>query len=152
MEVILKGLGYRGEPRLESEIKPEKAEETTTPQSDTQATSEAEQDLTAKADTENPVKIDNDEGAGSNSMTPAEPEEPKTILIWRYGGKADRNQKQRSDKRHGKPQNGKRNKGQKPNFRGQNSKNTARKEKAADPDSPFAALAALKDSMKSDND
>ncbi len=127
MITILKGLGYKEEQRLEADIKPaETASETTEEKS-------APVEVEAKAE---------DETASE------EPAEPKTILIWRYGGGANKkfsNAQNANKKFSGK----KNNKGNKPARSDAHKNNKPRKpEKQADPDSPFAALAALKGNLK----
>ena len=133
MITILKGLGYKDEKRLEADIKSvEQTEPVRDVKEETPATTEAKPE--DKSDT-----VD----ASTN-----EPEEPKSILIWRYGGSGNKkfagNQntnKKFSGKKNtkaGKPKQNQTNAGNKPQ----------RKEKEADPDSPFAALAALKSSLK----
>ncbi len=131
MVVILKGLGYKEEQRLEADIKPveDKPAETTPPK-------EVTQEVPAKTD-ETPTQDE-------------EPETPKTILIWRYGGPANKkaaSNRPANKKFAGKPQN-KNNKANKPNSNRNNKNRPQKAEKQADPDSPFAALAALKDNMK----
>jgi ATP-dependent RNA helicase SUPV3L1/SUV3 len=133
MLVILKGLGYKEEKRLEADIKPteEKIEEKTLEKEET-------------------ASIAPETGEVSESK---EPEEPKSILIWRYGGTG--NAKKFSGNR---PQN-KKFSGKKPIHKGKkqptnqgNKPKPQQREKPADPDSPFAALAALKANLKSGND
>ena len=124
MITILKGLGYKEEKRLEADIKPaaETAEVETPP---TQSQEKEPDTSEAEAVSE-------------------EPAEPKSILIWRYGGGGKR-------KFSGNPQSKKKFTG-KANKHKQNRgtpKNKPQKpEKQADPDSPFAALAALKGNLK----
>lgn len=147
MEVILKGLGYRFEKKLEAEIKPPSAEETTQTESEETSTSETAAETTEQTDTnvEKPA-----EGAKTE-----EAEEPKTILIWRYGGGASFKNKATNN---GQGKNKKYTKGNRKGDKNQGSgKNTGKpqrgnkpphREKQADPDSPFAKLAALKEGMQ----
>lgn len=97
---------------------------------------------------------------GSVDPEPAEPEEPKTVLIWRQsrnergpkGGRGRRPQ-QDGERQRGKPH-GKQGKGKprrtKPGERQPQPAMSARPPKPAkaDPDSPFAKLQALKEQMK----
>lgn len=121
METILKGLGYKEEKRLEADIKP----------------LETSNELTAET-------IAPTEG----EATSEEPAEPKSILIWRYGGGG--NKKFSNNQNANKKFSGKKNhKGNKPAQAGGHKNNKSKKpEKQADPDSPFAALAALKGNLK----
>ncbi len=101
--------------------------------------------------------------AASDMPGSSEPEEPKTILVWRPAGRHGGNQQNRrgnvkaNDGRRGsgsreaasegKPGKGrfdKANRGRKPSDQRQRHKPA---EKAPDPDSPFAKLAALKDKL-----
>ena len=146
MDVILKGLGYRGEPRLEEEIKPAKQAEEAKPE-----TKEA-----AEVTSGSGVEIQND-GAGDTEVSVsetvnAEEEAPKKIMVWRYGGTGDRrgHQNRQAQRKHhagkkGRKTGPKRESGNRPPR-----KHT--KSKEPDPDSPFAALAALKNDLQSGND
>jgi len=132
MTVILKGLGYRHETRLEADIKPE------------EKTGKPETEVTKKPDEEPVPDID----ITAEKSEPSEPVEPKTILIWRYGGSGNR--KFTSKKQSGKEQGSRKNHAR-PN-QNQKPQKPKKREKQADPDSPFAALAALKDGLKPGND
>ena len=125
MVTILKGLGYKEEKRLEADIKP--AAETA---------DEAAVDVPEPAETKTDAEA-----------TSEEPVEPKSILIWRYGGGGN---KKFSNQNANKKFSGKKNhKGNKPMQSGAGKNNKPKKpEKQADPDSPFAALAALKGNLK----
>ncbi len=148
MEVILKGLGYRGEPKLESEVKPEapvtEQASVTEPASEIPATDET---IATEAQLEAPEDTSTGETA-----PPGEAETPKTILIWRHGGRADGKPGHGGDKRRAKSSRNTKSHGSKPYSGKSDRKPHKPKEKVADPDSPFAALAALKDSLKSGND
>jgi ATP-dependent RNA helicase SUPV3L1/SUV3 len=144
MEVILKSLGYKGEPRLETEVKPAseipvKAEKP-----------EAEKIAPESSKTPQETSEVSMEGEAVAEASLEEPEEKK-ILIWRFGGmskggkNAPRNRNNRHDAR-GK-QGNKKPSGNKPNNRG-----PQKKDKPLDPDSPFAALAALKSGMQNANE
>lgn len=141
MEVILKELGYKSESRLEAEIKPAAETPAAEPASEKPA-EEAE----PKPEADTPVQT---EAAAEAAADVAEPEEEKRILIWRYGGGGNRNQNRNANQGKGKKNFGKKphqNKGgNKPRPGG----SKPAKSKPIDPDSPFAALAALKSSMKS---
>ena len=125
MITILKGLGYKEEKRLEADIKPVEASN--------QPTSEAV----------TPTEVKTEDEAVSE-----EPAEPKSILIWRYGGGG--NKKFSNNQNANKKFSGKKNhKPGKQAQSGAHKNNKSRKpEKQADPDSPFAALAALKGNLK----
>lgn len=126
MITILKGLGYKEEKRLEADIKPA-AEPTNEPPLHAPESAEAKT---------------------SEEATSEEPAEPKSILIWRYGGGG--NKKFTNHQNANKKFSGKKNhKGGKPTQSGAGKNNKPKKpEKQADPDSPFAALAALKGNLK----
>ena len=132
MITILKGLGYKEESRLEADIKP------------------TEENISEKSENKELVKEAQIESAEASSPTKGEePETPKNILIWRYGGTANKKfsgNRPQNKKFSGKPQN----KNNKPNQnRNNNKKNKPQKtEKPIDPDNPFAALAALKGTLK----
>lgn len=122
MELILKGLGYRGEPRPEAEIKPEPAQpvlvpaDTATPddKADTdnsaEAASSAEpaatgnqpeslpKETAVQAQTETPMEI-----SASEVAQPSGEEGPKTILVWRPAGKQNRGNQRHNAKPSGKP-------------------------------------------------
>jgi len=125
METILKGLGYKEEKRLEADIKP--LETSNEPPAETIAPTETKTE---------------------GEATSEEPAEPKSILIWRYGGGG--NKKFSNNQNANKKFSGKKNhKGNKPAQAGGHKNNKSKKpEKQADPDSPFAALAALKGNLK----
>ena len=171
MEVILKGLGYRGEPRLESEVRPVEAKPTaanksakpvaepattTGPATPDNAPAEAAQETTVETHlTSTEIEsgsapeqtLSNGEASDETSN---EPEEPKKILIWRYGGGGRKDNAKRFAKHGNSPKSGHR----KPPHKGKS--NTRQKPdskkmrgREVNPDSPFAALAALKESLKS---
>jgi len=152
MEVILKELGYRGEPRLESEVKPEAAE----PKKAGEETQDAKtaSNEAEEVPMESPAVEESNKTAAENpqDLVAEEPEEPKKILVWRYGGTGER--KRFAAKPGGK----KKNQGFKARNNKQKSGGPSRadrkpvKEKTADPDSPFAALAALKQNLQSGNE
>ncbi|MEL7430075.1 MAG: hypothetical protein AAFN43_08740 [Pseudomonadota bacterium] len=147
MEVILKGLGYKGEPRLEAEIKPVKTEPV-------QETAEKPAIPPMSEETSEPA-LEEATPVAVSEPGEDEPEEEKKIMIWRFGGtgQAKRNHAQRGGQRSGKNNSAKPGKP----FRGKqangdqhaaSSKPSARKPDRIDPDSPFAALAALKSELK----
>lgn len=153
MLVILKGLGYREEKRLEADVKPteekivERTEEKTKEKEETASLESTSDTMKSKDAT---TEVTTETGKVSEGK---EPEEPKSILIWRYGGTGTA--KKFSDNR---PQN-KKFSGKKPNHKGKkqsanqgNKPKPQQREKPVDPDSPFAALAALKANLKSGND
>ena len=119
MEQVLKGLGYRAQKRLESEI--------IVPLDTTADEKEAE--ATTKIDSEN------DEALTQET-------EPKTLLLWQRDFKS----KQKSTQKDPQEKHGKSARSKPPS----NTRNAGakRQEKAPDPNSPFAKLAALRASMK----
>lgn len=138
MEVILKGLGYRSEAKLESDIKPETAAGDSNEKTQPEQNPEALEETSESSEPQEAVATE------ASPEQPAEPEEPKSILIWRFGGKRDRgNFKPRQAK--AKPR--------KPGGKGKQGANKNRHqtkpkpEKEFNPDSPFAALAALKETI-----
>ena len=150
MEVILKGLGYRNEKRLEADIKPQDQV------AETAASAEPQQTPDVKSEKQADVKPEAEPTAGDTSQTtdttesPDTPDEPKTILIWRYGGGAGQKQNRpKGPRTTNKKQGGKSSSHGKKDARSRQGKPAA---KAIDPDSPFAALAALKGELKSGND
>ncbi|MEM9332536.1 MAG: helicase-related protein [Pseudomonadota bacterium] len=186
MEVILKGLGYRSESRLESEVKPQKVAtekpmvtgESALVAEDSPAgeivagTSEVSTDAAVQVVAAEPEK---DEVAASEKVEVAadpekdevaapekdeaeapekdEAEAPKRILIWRYGGSGER--RRTNAHRHHQKKNATRHRNSKdarPKGNRTNDQKKAAKPDRIDPDSPFAALAALKSTMQSDND
>jgi len=168
MEFILKGLGYKGEPKPEAEIKPAEAvkEETSieanteTPPveisnieaSNVDAPSEDASSVEAKIDdkpTQDAPETVGDEKA-ETAPTDGEAEEVKTILVWsqsRPAGQRNKNFKGKDKKPFkNNAAKGKSNNNQNGNKKPFN-KSKKRPEKPLDPDSPFAKLAALKASM-----
>ena len=145
MEVILKELGYKSESRLEAEIKPvdESAKSETKSEEASKPEDVSEASETTVAAVEPAAALAQDATGEEEAL-----EEEKRILIWRFGGgnrnsnksaNAPRNKKNFSKKNQGKPG-------------GNNKPRSGAKQpkpKQIDPDSPFAALAALKSSMKS---
>lgn len=155
MELILKGLGYRAEPRLESEVKPEEVIAENPVASEADAAAEP-----APTTVEAPAEV------STNEPTPApetsedkKPEDedtgPKMVLVWRQGApkpnprNAQRSEPSNKDKQARKPFKGK------PSGKPKDKRNFANKPapvpapKKMDPDSPFAKLAALKENLKS---
>jgi ATP-dependent RNA helicase SUPV3L1/SUV3 len=134
MIIILKGLGYKEEKRLEADIKP--------------APEESPSKVVTVEAASTPTETASTDTASTDEATNEEPAEPKSILIWRYGGGGNKkfSANQQSKKKFaGKPHA----KGNKPNSNRANNKNKPQKpEKQPDPDSPFAALAALKGNLK----
>lgn len=125
MITILKGLGYKEEKRLEADIKPEEVTSVT------------------PAETKAPEKEKSEDEPATEA-----PAEPKSILIWRYGGGGNKkfSNNQNANKKFSSNKN---KKGAKPSQNQGNKNNRYKKpEKKADPDSPFAALAALKGNLK----
>ncbi len=159
MELILKGLGYRFERRLESEVKPphEKAEigaeQNTDPTGDASSPAEPKIEEATSA-TQAPEPAASAEAASQAQETPAAEtnadtgeaagnDEPKTMLVWRYGGGGNRQRSKRPQSGQGKQK--KFTAGNRKGDRNQQSRKKGPKpEKQADPDSPFAKLAALK--------
>ncbi|MEM7290670.1 MAG: helicase-related protein, partial [Pseudomonadota bacterium] len=136
MEVILKELGYRCEERLEAEIKPA-PEQNSLNENNEGAEEPRQEPVVTEKQTET---VENPEPAiQASEKAEAEPEEEKKIFIWRYGGKNAGGKPSRPNNK-GRKYSGKRNQksGGKPKV--QNQVQT----KKIDPDSPFAALAALK--------
>ncbi|MEO1143649.1 MAG: hypothetical protein AAFW66_15130, partial [Pseudomonadota bacterium] len=85
------------------------------------------------------------------------PEEPKTILIWRYGGTGGGNRQNKKFSGARKQNKGGKFSGKKAGKHGGTNSPNQRtsgkpKDKPMDPDSPFAALAALKSGMSSKDD
>ncbi|MCF6321303.1 MAG: helicase [Rhizobiaceae bacterium] len=155
MEQVLKGLGYRSNRHLESEIFPvEEAE----PKPDCKETTEEKSEA---AETTNEPVEELVEGSAANPQTakvqePQEPkesgelEEPKTVLLWQRDFKPkrqfnDRGQRGNS-KKPGTKGGSKSKQDAKPQAKHQAAK-SRKPEKKPDPDSPFAKLAALKDAM-----
>jgi len=165
MADILRGLGYRGESKPESEIAAKLAEwdavaaakpdaetqesvpDTVPPSNDDKPTEELLKPDIAKANAES-------DAPGK----PAEPEEPKRIDIWRQNreGKFSRPTNRRKPKpnKGGKPAPFDKNSNGNPKSDGfkkgghKTGRNKAPVDKPIDPDNPFAALMALKDEMK----
>ena len=134
MEVILKELGYKSESRLEAEIKPVK--ESPKPEPKSEEAPKAE-DISEESATNEPI------------VSEAAPEEEeKRILIWRYGG-GNRNTNRNANAPRGKKNFNKKTQGKPGGNNKAHSGAKQSKPKKIDPDSPFAALAALKSSMKS---
>jgi len=153
MEVILKELGYKSESRLEAEVKPIEPKEAEKPASD-----EVQADAPSESEARTDAPVDNEAAANTNEVAvepqveqqaEAEPEEEKRILVWRYGSAGNRNNNRNTHSARNKKNFGKK----KHQNKGGNKPRTGSKpakQKPVDPDSPFAALAALKSSMKSD--
>ena len=135
MAVVLKELGYREEKRLEAEIKPALEEPSNAAQPQT-----AEPEPETQTETEKPVAPV--EPTADAPEVNAEAEEPKMISIWRYG----RNERSgnQGNKKPAHARNPKKPGKDKPNRQNHNAKRGGKPEKAPDPDSPFAKLAALK--------
>lgn len=186
MELILKGLGYRGEPRLESDVRPQPAvpanarsgegESSNTANSaetgSIPATVEATPDSESQADAE-PVPAGS--GGGSEisqdapvADQPSEAAGPKMVLVWRPAGRQaprapgtesgrDR-EKRRSAHADGHQGKGgpKGKRGDPKGFRKHEERKVPsgrteqkKPQREIDPNSPFAKLAALRESMKS---
>ena len=126
MITILKGLGYKSETRLEEEIIPQEV----------------------KPDQPAPIAVSETPEEVPAGEEGNEPEEKKTVLIWRYGGTG--NKKFSTNKNQGKKFSGNKNRKDDNSKRNQSkpSSKPQKREKQADPDSPFAALAALKSNLK----
>lgn len=169
MEEILKGLGYKAESRLRDEIIPPEVTVPEAPEggeqkaeggeiskadvaSDGQNVDEkAVDDNTNKTFTEPVVDTIDNESTDGDKIAPedADLEQPKTILIWRYqrSEKPANNQRFKKKKFHkNTPQDSRPRSGGK-NASG-NKFQKKKPEKVADPDSPFAKLAALKETLK----
>lgn len=164
MIVILSGLGYKSEERDEADVKP--GNETAKTAKHAEAKSETEVSLETVSETDTATTTATSIDSGSDTDTeksatePTEHNEPKRILLWRYGGTGNA-RKFGGNKPKGKKFQGK-NQGKHPGRdnrsnahggeKGNNQTKTQKREKQADPDSPFAALAALKAGLKSGND
>jgi len=176
MELILKGLGYRSETKLHADIHPgepaaavdeaPKAANTTAseaaPEVAPVATPEMEKPV--EPNTEATTETTTEPTSEPASETIAEatdpvPDEPKTILVWRQGGSKNRQHRKNPNQNAGDTgQNQSANRGAKRKKpfanadhqrKDQNQKaRKPRPEPKLDPDSPFAKLAALKDSLK----
>ena len=126
MEVILSSLGYKSERRLKTAVLPPEA--VAPPQPVTEPEAEP------KPDAETQV-----------------PEEDPTMLVWRYGGTKRKHSKKHSSDR---PRNhdGKNKNKNKPKHAGAEKPVGKKRQKAPDPDSPFAALASLKSDLENRGD
>ena len=155
MIVVLKGLGYKGEPKLEADVKPQTEELEAKPETSTKESAPSGEETpspTPEAETEAPDAPQEEVVAEPENKTDEkETEEPKTIMVWRFGGGSGNRQprKQFDNRKFGKG------KGKKDQNRSksssQNFKKSApnKREKEPDPDSPFAKLAALKEGLSS---
>lgn len=154
MEAVLKGLGYRSE-AVEAELAAQTIAELQTanasvdetkPTEEPSAEATAEEVKAAPAEAETPAA---EEPKPANEKTDAEPEEaPAPVLVW-HQPRFDRSAGNRRGKPSGEQNKGnfKGKKGGKPSGKGGPKTTHAappRKEKKADPDSPFAKLQALK--------
>ncbi len=171
MEEILKGLGYRADSVSAEEAaafmagqdaaKAPAAQETTEEVVESSAAA-----VDAPTGEESVEATETSQSSEAGEVTAEQEEEaPKPVLLWRPGGRSDKprsGQPNRGDRgeHHGKgpgrgqhkgPHKGKGGHG-KPNDGGKRhdrgGKPAPRKEKPIDPDSPFAALAALKGQLK----
>ena len=113
-------------------------------------TAAPEEATETKPDTELNANPSN-EGAENIETSTDEAEEEKTILIWRYGGGNRSNRPANARYQNKQKRDGKKSFGKKQGGQGHKPKPEP-KERKIDPDSPFAALAALKADMKSGND
>ena len=153
MEKVLKGLGYRQDKRLESEVKPSgDAEETKQAGKNGESASASEEEPVVageKAQTGTPETL----AAGSELADAEEPEPPKIISIWRYGReeRPQRSSRSAGAKFGSKPSAAKGARGK--NAKGGNGptkhQNKTKPVRSApiDPDSPFAKLAKLKEEL-----
>ncbi|MCJ8308966.1 MAG: DEAD/DEAH box helicase [Hyphomicrobiales bacterium] len=164
MADILRGIGYRGEGKLETEIQAKLEQWDVAARAPAQPVGDdhaAPADAAETSDaTPAPEASTSEAPAADDDATPAEAEEPKRLEIWRQ----NRDNKARSggghkrggnnnrggggggkgsnfDRKGGKPKHGKFNKHD-------NRKSKPAADKPIDPDSPFAALAALKGDLK----
>ena len=151
MADILRGLGYRGESKLETEIQAKLDQWDTAAKPATEGEDKSE--ATAEADSQPVSEAAGEAPAEKVEMTEAadKPEEPKRLDIWwqnregnARGGSNQRKphenrggKQQRFDKKSGKPKQDNRSRKPKPAA-----------DKPIDPDSPFAALMALKGDLK----
>lgn len=151
MEQVLKGLGYRSQKHLESEIFPateadKVAEEVAVPKSeptvDEAKPAEAVVETTETA-SESAAEKAVVEGDAAEAVVP---DEPKFVLLWQRDFKPKQQNNNRGQSR-----------GPKKNYPPKQASNqqsrskkapVKRPERKMDPDSPFAKLAALKESMK----
>ncbi|MFK5978819.1 MAG: DEAD/DEAH box helicase [Rhizobiaceae bacterium] len=142
MDQILKGLGYRGESKLHADIVPAEAE----PKDIAEAPASTEN----KKPVETAEIIDKPE-TPEVSDKEVEDTGPKMIMVWRYGGQ-NRGRQQPANRRNQNKNRKNQNSGdskQSKNFKKRPDKRHQKPaEKPMDPDSPFAKLAALKESMK----
>jgi len=175
MELILKGLGYKGEPRLESDVKPPEpkadapAVPTTPSKEDAPEPAEPVEAKTAEEldGSAEPQTASGEEVAKTDQKDEVD-EGPKMILVWRHGGSKNAGQRgnrnQANNRSNDAGENNARGNNRKPKFGankpkhgkpgnkgGQKFSSSPPKPAKMDPDSPFAKLAALKDNLgKSD--
>lgn len=156
---ILKGLGYKNESLLESDFQAKMAT-WDAPKGDADVKPEADEATTdtAKADAPAETKIDAETKSEPDAEQEAKVEEaPKRIDIWKPGGNKNRkrpnqNAKQNTKKPNDGPRRGKDSKnGKKPFAKKDGRKPFKPKERAPDPDSPFAGLADLKKQLEGGN-
>ena len=146
MADVLSGLGYRRETLAEEDVVAKLAEWDPLKEeaaSDETAAAPANPDDTATAE-----KTDG-QSDETQSAKPDEPEEPKTVNIWRpaRSGSPKRAQGRNDNRSRGKgPKGGRQQHQGKPNRKPRPPVN-----KEPDPDSPFAKLAALKQNLSGDN-
>ena len=158
---ILKGLGYKNESMLESDVQAklatwdapkEPAETEKTAAKEPEANSEESPIAKPEPDTKPEPEVKSE--ADTKQEVIAE-EEPKRIDIWRPGGNRGNNKSrpnQNARKSNDSPPRGKDSKnGKKPFAKKDNRKPFKPKERAPDPDSPFAGLADLKKQLEGGN-
>jgi len=153
MEEILNGLGYRGEAKLKDDIVPKAPE----PEPAIEPENSGKADITPptpqeanKAASELPeTEIAEAPQILAGNISGKEDEEPKTIKIWRYGhaertNKFTRNKPQQTKGKQATAKTA----GKKQQSKPRRPSQAKQPEPKLDPDSPFAKLAALKESMK----
>ncbi len=164
MAIILKMLGYRDEKRLEYEVKPAvdtlsanveagRGEKTELPNISKQPDEISVEASDTSSDERAPTQMTSPESNSEDETKTAgaadEPEGPKMISVWRYGGNSGNSKRgQKGQKTHQKP---KHDKGGKPHRAKGIQSATKKPEKKPDPDSPFAKLAALKAELSDKN-
>jgi len=158
METILKGLGYKGEPRLESDVKPTSPADNTSDAQPKTSKSDPVDSPAPEAPDGMPeaekVEASEEPTAQTPETETEEPQEPAKILVWRYGGNrsAQKPKYKPSKKSNAKGKRKEHKSGGGNSDRHNNKRNKRNENKEPDPNSPFAALAALKENMKSGNE
>ncbi len=153
MEQVLSSLGYRSQRHLESEIFPSLSEDKVNVDQ-SEGNIQETVDVKPVEQSEDKAIIDGADEKSDKSTDPAEePEEPKYVLLWQKHYKPKRhypNKERNQGRNSGKPKGGRGKKyPDKATFASKKKPSVSKKpERKIDPDSPFAKLAALKESMK----